>query len=48
MMRRFLEEDTGDDFVMVNVIDMYDTPLQIEGVSRGRPATRCSPSTWRT
>ena len=34
-MRRFLEEDTGDDFVMVNVIDMYDTPLQIEGVEPG-------------
>jgi hypothetical protein len=34
-MRRFMEEDTGDDFVMVNVIDMYDTPLQIEGVEPG-------------
>jgi len=31
-MRRFLEEDTGDDFVMINVIDMYDTPQQIPGV----------------
>jgi len=31
-LRRFMEEDTGDDFVMINVIDMYDTPLSIEGV----------------
>ncbi len=35
MLRQFMEEDTGDDFVMVNVIDMYDTPLQIEGVEPG-------------
>ena len=35
MMRQFMEEDTGDDFVMVNVIDMYETPLQIEGVEPG-------------
>jgi len=34
-MRKFLEEDTGDDFVMVNVIDMYETPLQVEGVEPG-------------
>jgi len=34
-LRRFMEEDTGDDFVMVNVIDMYDTPLPIEGVEAG-------------
>ena len=34
-MRKFMEQDTGDDFVMVNVIDMYDTPLQIEGVEPG-------------
>ncbi len=34
-MRKFLEEDTGDDFVMFNVIDMYDTPLQVEGVEPG-------------
>ena len=34
-IRKFMEEDTGDDFVMVNVIDMYDTPLQIEGVEPG-------------
>ena len=35
MLRRFLEEDTGDDFVMVNIIEMYDMPLQIEGVEAG-------------
>lgn len=34
-LRRFMEEDTGDDFVMLNVIDMYDVPLQIEGVEPG-------------
>jgi len=34
-VRAFMEEDTGDDFVMVNVIDMYDTPLQIDGVEPG-------------
>ncbi len=27
-----MEEDTGDDFVMINVIHLYDEPLQIEGV----------------
>ena len=34
-MRRFMVEDTGDDFVMVNVIDMYPKPLKIEGVEPG-------------
>ena len=34
-LRKFMEEDTGDDFVMVNVIDMYETPLQVEGVEPG-------------
>ena len=34
-MRKWMEEDTGDDFVMVNVIHMRDTPLQIEGVEPG-------------
>ena len=34
-LRAFMEEDTGDDFVMVNVIDMYDTPLQIDGDEPG-------------
>ena len=35
LLRNFMEEDTGDDFVMVNIIDMYETPLQIEGVESG-------------
>jgi hypothetical protein len=34
-LRRFMEEDTGDDFVMVNLLDLYDTPLQVEGVMPG-------------
>ncbi len=34
-LRRFMEEDTGDDFAVLNVIDMYETPLQIEGVEPG-------------
>lgn len=31
----FMKTDTGDDFVMINVIDMYETPQQIEGVEPG-------------
>ncbi len=31
-LRRFMEEDTGGDFVMINVIDMYETPLAMPGV----------------
>lgn len=34
-LKRFMEEDTGDDFVMVNVIDLYDTPQPVEGVQPG-------------
>jgi len=34
-LRRFMQEDTGDDFVMINVIDMYDKPLAIPGVKDG-------------
>ncbi len=34
-LRRFMEEDTGDDFAMVNVIEMYATPLPIAGVEAG-------------
>jgi hypothetical protein len=33
--RKFMEEDDGDDFVMVNIMEIYDTPLQIEGVEPG-------------
>ena len=32
-LRKFMEEDAGDDFVMINVIDMYEEPMQISGVS---------------
>lgn len=35
LMRKFMEDDTGDDFMMLNVIDMYDTPQQVEGVESG-------------
>lgn len=31
-LRAFMEEDTGDDFVMINIAHMYDTPLQVDGV----------------
>ena len=31
-VRAFLESDTGDDFVMVNVIEMREPPLRPEGV----------------
>ena len=34
-IRAFMEEDTGDDFVMINVIHLYNTPLQIDGVAPG-------------
>ena len=37
-LRAFMEEDTGDDFVMINVIHMYDKPLQIDGVEPGDTA----------
>ena len=32
-LRRFMEEDTGDDFVMLNFIEMYDTPLAVPVVA---------------
>tara|TARA_B100000902_G_scaffold56345_1_gene63134 strand:- start:300 stop:938 length:639 start_codon:yes stop_codon:yes gene_type:complete len=32
-IRAFMEEDTGDDFVMINIAHLYDTPLQIDGVA---------------
>lgn len=33
VIRRFLETDTGDDFVMLNVIEMHEEPRQISGVA---------------
>ena len=35
----FMETDTGDDFVMINVIDLYETPMQIEGVEPGETSS---------
>jgi hypothetical protein len=35
ILRAFLESDTGDDFVMLNVIEMRKEPLRIEGVAAG-------------
>ena len=34
-LEKFLREDTGDDFVMVNLIEIYETPLPIEGFVEG-------------
>ncbi len=30
-IRAFLENDTGDDFVMLNIVDFRETPLVVEG-----------------
>ena len=35
-MRRFMEEDTGDDFIMLNIEKTYDEPLLVEGVEPGQ------------
>jgi hypothetical protein len=34
-LRKFMEDDDGDDFVMINIVEMNDTPLQIDGVEPG-------------
>ena len=34
-LEQFLRSDTGDDFAMINVIDMYEKPQQIPGVEPG-------------
>jgi len=34
-LRRFLEADTGDDFVMMNVIELRETPAAVAGVLPG-------------
>jgi hypothetical protein len=39
-IRRFLETDTGDDFVMVNVIELREPPSQVEGVAPGETASQ--------
>lgn len=35
VIRMFMEQDTGDDFVMVNLIDLYEIPLAVGGVEPG-------------
>lgn len=35
LLRTFMEEDSGDDFLMVNLIDMREKPRAIEGVEPG-------------
>jgi hypothetical protein len=35
IVRKFMESDTGDDFVMWNVIDFHEQPLQVTGVEAG-------------
>ena len=37
-MREFLESDTGDDFVMVNIIEMNDPPPRMDGVPKDATA----------
>ena len=32
ILREFMESDTGDDFIMWNVVDYHDEPLAVEGV----------------
>ena len=39
-LRAFLESDTGDDFVMVNVIEMREPPTAVEGVEPGETAAQ--------
>lgn len=36
VLRRFMEEDTGDDFIMLNIGRNYDSPLAVEGVEPGQ------------
>ena len=38
LLRRFLEEDDGEDFVMVNAILLRDPPLLVEGIEPGDTA----------
>ena len=53
--KRFMETDTGDDFAMLNAIDLHDTPLEVEGGVRLSPrpipgsragARSSSPTAW--
>lgn len=38
-LEQFMRSDTGDDFAMINVIDMYATPLQVRGVEPGESSS---------
>ena len=38
-IERFMQEDTGDDFVMVNLLDLYDTPIPVEGADKGETSS---------
>jgi hypothetical protein len=38
LFRRFMETDTGDDFAMLNVIEMRATPEPVDGVPPGETA----------
>ena len=39
-LRRFLEQDTGGDFVMLNAIELRDTPVPVEGVQPGESSSQ--------
>lgn len=38
-LRRFLESDTGDDFVMMNVMELHEVPVPVAGVLPGETST---------
>lgn len=38
-LRRFLENDTGDDFAMLNIIEMRETPVPVAGVDAGESSS---------
>ena len=40
LIKRFMEEDTGRQFLMVNNIDMNDDPEDVEGAEPGESAER--------
>jgi hypothetical protein len=40
LWKAFMESDTGDDFAMVNVIDLRAIPLQVEGVAPGETSAQ--------
>lgn len=40
ILRKFLEQDAGDDFVMVNAIELREPPTMVEGVQPGETASQ--------